>query len=57
MDAGSAGDVDDGARLAVLDPEVGRRCSDQLEGCRAVEGEDGVPLLVGGLRRGQLLVP
>lgn len=57
MDAGSAGDVDDGARLAVFDPEVRCGCSDQLEGCRAVEGEDGVPLLIGGLGRGQLLVP
>lgn len=49
MDAGSAGNVDDGARLAVLDPEVRCRCSDQLEGCGAVEGEDGVPLLIGSL--------
>lgn len=45
------GDVDDVARLAVLDAEVGRRGADELEGGRVMEGDDGVPLLVGRLSR------
>jgi hypothetical protein len=45
------GDVDDVSWFAVLDAEVWCRGADQLEGCTAVEGDDGVPLLVGGLFR------
>jgi len=40
-------DVDDVARLAVLDAEVGRRRADQLERRAAVQVDDRVPLLVG----------
>lgn len=47
--ARGAGDVDDGAGLAVLDAEVGCGGTDELEGGGAVEREDCVPLLVGRL--------
>ena len=42
-------DVDDAARLAVLDAEVGRRGAHEVEGRGAVQRDDGVPLLVGHL--------
>lgn len=49
MNAGGRGNVDDAAWLAVLDTEVRSSCADELEGCRAVQRDDGVPLLVGDL--------
>lgn len=49
VQAGGAADVDDDAGLAVLDAEVGGRGADELEGGRVVQGDNGVPLLVGGL--------
>lgn len=49
MNARSGGNVDDAARLAVLDAEVGSGGTDELEGSGAVQGNDGVPLLVGDL--------
>lgn len=47
MDARGGRDVDDTARFTVLDTEVGSCGADELEGCGPVQGEDGVPLLVG----------
>lgn len=44
--AARRGDVDDVARLPVLDAEVRRRRTDQLEGRAGVQVEDRVPLLV-----------
>lgn len=44
-----AADVDDTTVLAILDPEVRGRLSDQSEGCRVVHINDRVPLLVGDL--------
>jgi hypothetical protein len=44
-----ARDIDDDSLLAILDPEVGRSLSNQPEGGGVVDGEDGVPLLVGDL--------
>ena len=41
-----AADVDDTPRLAVLNAEVRGSGPDELEGCRAVQGDNGVPLLV-----------
>lgn len=49
VQARGAGDVDDAPRLAVLDAEEGRGFAGELEGDGAVEGDDGVPLLVGHL--------
>ena len=49
MQAGRGGDVYDVARFAVFDAEVGGRGADEFEGLGVVQGEDGVPLLVGGL--------
>lgn len=49
VDAGSGGDVHNAAWLAILDTEVGRSSTDELEGRGAVQGDDGVPLLVGDL--------
>lgn len=49
MDARGGGDVDNAAWLAVFDTEVGGRSTNELEGCGAVQGNDGVPLLVGDL--------
>lgn len=49
MDAGRGGDVDDAAGGAVLHSEVRGCGTDELEGRGAVQGDDGVPLLVGHL--------
>lgn len=49
VDSTRAADVDDAPRLAVLDPKVRRGCSHELERCSVVQGQDGVPLLVGHL--------
>ena len=46
VQAGGRGDVDDVARSAVFDAEVGGCGADELEGLGVVEGEDGGPLLV-----------
>jgi hypothetical protein len=46
---GGGGDVDDVARLAVLDAEVGGGSADELEGGGVVDREHGLPLLVGHL--------
>lgn len=54
VDARGAADVDDVAGGAVFDAEEGRRGADELERRRAVQRDDRVPLLVGGLwRRGR----
>jgi hypothetical protein len=50
VEAAGGGNVDDVSWFAILDAEVWCRSADQLEGCAAVEGDDCVPLLVGGLR-------
>ena len=44
-----AADVDDIPRLAILDPEIGRSGSDELEGSRVMNLQNGLPLLVGHL--------
>lgn len=49
VDARGGGDVDDHARLTVLDAEVGSGGADQAERRGAVQADDGVPLLVGDL--------
>lgn len=49
VQAGGRGDVDDITGRAVFDAEVGRCGADELEGLGVVEGEDCVPLFVGGL--------
>ena len=49
VQAGRRGDVDDVARFAVFDAEVGGCGADELERLRVVQGEDGVPLFVGCL--------
>lgn len=42
-------DIDDGARLAIFDAEVGRGGADELKGRCAVQGNNSIPLLVGRL--------
>lgn len=46
IDATGAADIDDVPRLPVLDSEIGRSGSHELERSSIVEGNDGVPLLV-----------
>ena len=46
IDPARAADVDDVPGLAVLDAEVGRRGSHELEGRGVVQRDDRVPLLV-----------
>lgn len=46
IDTTGAADIDDVPRLPVLDAEIGRRGSHELERSSIVEGNDGVPLLV-----------
>lgn len=50
IDATSATDVDDVPWLSVLDSEIWRGGSNELEGCGIVEGNNRVPLLVCHLR-------
>ena len=49
MQARGGGDIDDGARFAVLDTKVWGSGTDELEGCGIVKGNDGIPLLIGCL--------
>ena len=49
MDTGRRRNVDDVARLPVLDTEVGRRSADQVEWRSAMKSNDRVPLFVGHL--------
>lgn len=49
MDAGCGGDGDDVARLAILDAEIRRGLAHHVEGRGAVQGDHGLPLLVGHL--------
>ncbi len=46
IDTTGAADIDDVPRLPVLDAEIGRSGSHELERSSIVEGNDGVPLLV-----------
>ena len=49
VNTGGTRDIDNIAGFAVFDTEVGCCCSDKLEGCGVVDGEDGVPLFIGHL--------
>jgi hypothetical protein len=49
VEARGAGDVDDVTGFVVAEAKVWGGGADELEGSGAVEGYDGVPLLVGGL--------
>jgi hypothetical protein len=49
VQAGGGGDVYYVPRLAVFDAEVGGCGADEFEGLRVMQGEDCVPLFVGGL--------
>ncbi len=46
IDTTGAADVDDIPRLPVLDSEVGRSGSHELERSSIMQGDDGIPLLV-----------